>query len=172
MTPLRRMSARAEAALAGVEMPVPFDRAEFCVRLGLRRGRPFVLHAVDSTALGLPSGWWAELTDVDLILYDAKTTGYHQDDIVLHEVGHVVFDHYADRTLDEDVAAFLMPEIGRMQAQRQAARHDYGRHEEQEAEFFARLVLGRVGPDTGDEYAGLDPQHRSLLRRLDDTFGD
>ncbi len=167
----RQLRARCEALLTEVELIMPFDKREFCRRLGKRRGRPILLHGLDSAATGLPSGWWGDLADADLILYDNTTTPYHQDNIVLHEVGHVVADHYADQRLDEDVAEFMMPTIGRLQAQRQAARHDYSRQEEQEAEFFARFVLGLVRPDTGGGRSQADPQRRALLKRLDDTFG-
>ena len=176
----RRLRERCEAVLGDVELVVPFERREFCRRLAVRRGRPILVQGLDMASLGLPTGYWAETRDADLVFHDNLTSEYHQDGIVLHEVGHMVFDHYADErltanasrfSLDEDVAALLMPTIGRLQARRQAARHDYGRREEQEAEFFARFVLGLVRPDAGDGRARAEPHRRELLDRLDDTFG-
>ncbi len=176
----RRVRERCLAALADVELVVPFDRTTFCRRLAERRRRPILLRGLDMAAAGLPSGWWIEMPDVDLVLHDNLTSEYHQDGIVLHEVGHILLDHYADQrvgaqaaqlALDEDVAAHLMPTIGRLQARRRAARHGYSRQEEQEAEFFARFVLGLVRPDDSDERVTAVPQHRALLDRLDDTFG-
>lgn len=168
---LRDMRARCEELLDGLELPDPFDMHEFCRRLGTRRGRPIVLRGADTAALGLPGGVWNDMDDADLIIFNAKATGYHQIGIVLHEIGHILGNHYAGELLNEDVASALLPATGRLQLRRVAARHDYAREEEREAEFFARFVLVRVGGhlSPGDG-ATDDPRDREELDRLGDTF--
>lgn len=158
--------------LAAIVIVVPFDRVEFCRQLGERRQRPILLYGVDTAAEGLTSGLWLGCEDCDVVVYDNVTTEYHQDAIVLHEVGHILFDHYADQRLDEDAVQLLLPSSGGLQVDRIAARDghsSYSAHEEQEAEFFARLVLGRVASDSGAGATG-DPQRQSLLEGLSETF--
>ncbi len=145
----RDVRARVDALLAEVHIPTPFNAREFCRVLGAQRGRPIHLKAVDTAAVGLPSGTTYGLEEVDVILYDETTTGYHQDVIILHEAGHLIAKHPPGGLLSEDAAEFLLPEIGRQQVRRLAAREVYSTEEEQEAEYFARRVLERVSSRAG-----------------------
>ncbi len=149
-----------DALLGDITLSAPFDAAAFCQQVAARRGRPIHLRAVDTVALDLPSGVVYELDEASVILYDGTTSAYHQSGIILHEIGHLVADHYAGSLVSEDAAGRLFPEIGRHQARRRAGREAYSAQEEQEAEYFARRVLAEVGrlpgPGAGD--------------RLKDTF--
>ncbi len=151
-----------EALLAAVPVRVPFDPAEFCQRVAAWRGRPIRLKAVDTVAVGLPSGTFYEQDAADTILYDETTTFHHQCAIILHELWHLVAGHYSERTVGEDAAEFLLPLIGRGQLRRWAARDSYAATEEREAERFARRVLEIIGRRQGS----------ALADRLGETFGE
>jgi hypothetical protein len=157
---LRTVRKAVDALLKDVTLFAPFDATAFCRDIAARRGQPIYLKAVDTVALGLPSGIVFELEDASVILYDGTTSPYHQTGIILHEIGHLVADHYAGSLVSDTAAERLFPEIGRHQARRRAAREAYSAEEEQEAEYFARRVLDEVsrfpGPKAGD--------------RLKDTF--
>ena len=135
---------------------------ELCHRVGtwlLRQ--PIHLQGVDTVALGLPSGLVFQTDDDTVILYDATTTRYHQIGIVLHEVDHLVAGHLVgEDVVDQPAGSVLLPEIGRLQAQRrawggaspeEAGRGGCGAYTEpveQQAECFARRVLELAGrPD-------------------------
>ncbi|MGI8682377.1 MAG: hypothetical protein ACR2JO_09700 [Mycobacteriales bacterium] len=156
------VATRVEVLLAEVEIPVPFSVEEFCRRVAARRGRPIHLRAIDTVAVGLPSGTVFGRDDDDVILYDGLTSGYHQAGIILHEVGHLIAEHYAGSVVGEDAAEFLLPEIGRHQARRRADRESYTAQEEREAEYFARRVLELVSRRSSS----------TLDSELGSTFGE
>ena len=164
---LQSVKARVEALLAEVEIPAPFDVGEFCRLVAARRGRPIHLKAVDTAAVGLPSGTVYELPGDDVILYDGTTTAYHQMGIILHEVGHLVAGHYPGSVVSGDAAEMLLPQIGSGQARRRAKREAYTAQEEREAEYFARRVLELV---ERQRPAAGEPGQAGLLHRVEDTF--
>jgi len=160
------LTKRVDRLLAEVHLPVPFDVHEFCRLLAATRHRPMHLKAVDTETAGLPSGIVFATDDVDVVLYDATTTGYHQMVIILHEVGHLVAGHYPGRLLGGDAATQLLPEIGPHQARRVAARDGYTSEEEREAEYFARRVLELVSRRA----ASTPSADALLLERVGNTF--
>lgn len=141
---LRSVQAAVDALLAEVSLPVPFDIDHFCRDVAGRRGRRIHLKGVDTVSLGLPSGVVYELDDAWVILYDSTTTGYHQLGIILHEIGHLIADHYPGSLVSDGAIEHLLPELGRHQARRRAGREAYNQQEEREAEYFARRVLVAV----------------------------
>lgn len=157
---LRAVRRAVDALLKDVTFSAPFDVSQFCREVAAQREKPIHLKAVDTVALGLPSGLVFETDQASVILYDGITSPYHQTGIILHEIGHLVADHYAGSLVSDDAAERLFPEIGKHQARRRAAREAYSEQEEKEAEYFSRRVLDEVsrlpGPGIGN--------------RLKDTF--
>lgn len=156
--------ARCEQLLATLDIPVPLDVGEMCRRVATRRGRELKLFPQDTARDGLPSGLWADMPDRDELYYDAGTSPAHQDLIVLHELGHILFDHYPAGGLAAVIAA-ANPEVAGA-AHRMLCRGEYGEQEELEAETFATLVVERYGnaatqPRPGDG---------DLAARLRSTF--
>jgi hypothetical protein len=134
MTRLRRRFAK---ALNGLRMPDPFDVREFCDELAAHRGRPIRL--VPMRGLTDVCGLWIA-ADVDVIGYEQNTTRPHQDHIILHELGHMLCDHYPTSLTPAEQARMLLPSLDPAMVRRVLGRTGYGSAEEREAEFFASLV--------------------------------
>lgn len=77
-----------------LRIPVPWDRNVFIEKLGQMRGRAIRLVPTDTAALAdSPCGIWLACDDEDLILHEVGTTDYHIDQIVGHEIGHILLGH-------------------------------------------------------------------------------
>jgi hypothetical protein len=134
---------RAIELLAQIGLPEPFDIVEFCDRVAALRGRPVRLVPEPAGAMGEAVGLFIGLPGRDEIHYIADTSRYHQQAIILHEVGHVLADDDG-----ADVHPFPLellsgdwdPEV----IERLRGRRRYDDEQEREAEGFATAVLDRV----------------------------
>jgi hypothetical protein len=156
--------ARCEQLLTTLAVPVPFDVRELCRRVAADRGRDLVLFPLDTARAGVPSGLWVEMPHRDELYYDAMTSPAHQDLIVLHELGHMLFDHHPGGELAELVAA-ANPDVAGA-ARRMLRRDGYSDQEELEAETFATVVAQRYADQTRPASPAVD----ELAQRLQSTF--
>ncbi len=140
---LRRLRRTVEARVRSLDIPRPFDVSVLCARLGARRGREIRLRPQRMGAG--PCGLWADVAGVDYIVYEAETTQLHQDQIILHEVGHLLAAHPSEPLMEQDCLALLMPDLDPAMVRRVLGRHGYSSEQEQEAELLASLVLERAG---------------------------
>ena len=124
-------------------IPVPWDRNVFIENLGQMRGRPIRLVPADTAALAdSPCGLWLACDDEDVILHENGTTDYHIDQIVGHEIGHILLGHgrSASRTCDAAVCQAL-PDLDPDTVRAVLGRGDYASDQERDAEMFASLLL-------------------------------
>ena len=91
-------------------------------------------------AVGLFIGFAAR----DEIHYVADTSAYHQQAIVLHEVGHLLADHDGTESDEPFPLALLGDDWDPEVIERLRGRHRYHDDQEREAEGFATAVLDRV----------------------------
>jgi hypothetical protein len=129
--------------ISGQDIPVPFDVHELCARVSKRRGRPIRLRPL--TQAGLPCGMYVALPDEDHIFYSSQTPLLHQEQIILHELGHMLCGHQATSlgVLTKETISVLLPDLdpdmvdmflGR-------TRRNYSSPDEREAEIIASLIL-------------------------------
>ncbi|MEE1784163.1 hypothetical protein PUR71_14835 [Streptomyces sp. SP17BM10] len=140
-----RLRKRCQALVDGLDLPRPLSVDALCRYLEERRSRPLHLHALppEAAASGACGVWLSTATD-DHIFYEQRTARLHQEHIVLHELGHLLFDH---RTVDLDDAAgrsMLLPDLDPRTAQRFLARTNYSTYQEREAEMLASVLGARV----------------------------
>lgn len=123
-------------------IPVPWDRNVFIENLGQMRGRAIRLIPMDTAALAdSPCGLWLSCADEDLILHEVGTTEYHIDQIVGHEIGHVLLGHgQASHACDAAVCQAL-PDLDPGTVRAVLGRADYASSQERDAEMFASLLL-------------------------------
>lgn len=132
----RRLRKRCAARLRELPMPVPFDVRVLCDRVARRRGRPIRL--VPMAGLTGVCGLWLATDEADLICYEAATSPPHQEHIILHELAHVLCDHYP--SFMPEAAASLLPSLDPAMVRRVLARAGYSTEEEREAELLASLI--------------------------------
>jgi hypothetical protein len=132
------------------ELPLPkkWDRAQFINNLAEMRGRPIHLVAADTVSLaGSPCGLLIVRPDDDIIVHEAGTSEYHIDQIVRHEVGHMMLGH--DRAPIENPGArsaadlfdTVMPSISRAAIRAVLGRQDFSGDQERDAETFATMLM-------------------------------
>ncbi|OBH15912.1 hypothetical protein [Mycobacterium sp. E3247] len=129
-------------------IPVPWDRDVFVNHLSELRGRPIRLVPTDTAALAdSPCGLWLARDDDDLILHEAGTSDYHIDQIVGHEIGHIVLGHRRSRAFGIDKAREralcrqVLPDIDPDTVRAVLGRTNGGSDQERDAEMFASLLM-------------------------------
>lgn len=158
----RPIRARCAELVDALPIPVPFSMDLLVRRLGERRGKPIQLFPtmLDPHA---PCGILVSTTTIDFVCYAANTSPLHRQHIVLHEIGHLEFDHEGHRiTLTDDqpdppespagaaqhrVSAGLeqlMPHLDPSGIRRLLHRSSYHTPDEAEAELFATLAGDRI----------------------------
>lgn len=154
-----RLHRRCLARLRDLPLPAPFDVHELCERVAARRGRPIRLLPV--AGLTGVCGLWIATDTSDLICYERDTTRPHQDHIILHELSHVLCDHYPVSLS----GTALFPDLDPGMVRAVLGRAGYSSDEEREAETLASLIRQRATtrPD--------GTLHARLHDALDDDLG-
>jgi hypothetical protein len=129
-------------------IPAPWDRDAFIANVAKMRGRPITLIPTDTAALAdSPCGLWLARDDDDLILHEIGTSDYHIDQIVGHEIGHMLLGHGqnpacgADRTRETHVCREFLPDIDPETVRAVLGRTNYANDQEHDAELFASMLM-------------------------------
>jgi hypothetical protein len=137
-----RCQQRVDNLLQHTGIPNPWDINQFLDRLERHRGRDIDLCAISWTA-GDSCGAWQQREDHDVIAYAENTSGFHQDHIILHEIGHMISEHCGRCVLSEDEAQRIAPDLAPA-AFAHLLDRSTGEAEEHEAEMIASLIHQRV----------------------------
>lgn len=169
MRDLKRLRRACERQLDELRIPRPFDLDVFVASVQKQRGgrqihiRPLPIPASETS----PYGMWVATHDEDVILHEPHTTPLHRAQIVLHELGHMLFDHHSDEVVDPRILRAVMPDLDPAVVKLMLSRHDHHKREDEfQAEMFASLVLEKAGyePDPALTEDG-------LLDRIGDALG-
>jgi hypothetical protein len=155
-----------------LDIPVPFTLDRFLIETGRRRGRPIRTGTFTGAGPGVPCGLWVRTRAVDYIYCVAETTAYHRQQIVLHELAHMLLGHGEDGEA-ADVLGCALPSgsgtgpggffLGRGVA-------GYRTAEERDAENLASLIQDRAatGPAPVPSHG---PDTAALIVVLDHAWG-
>ncbi|MFE2183785.1 hypothetical protein [Streptomyces sp. NPDC059455] len=135
-----KLHRRCQAAIDRLELPHALSVEILCRHLAARRQRPLRLHPLppEAAAAGTCGMWLATDTE-DHVFYEQRTALLHQRHIILHEIGHLLFDHRTPP--DGDTGwGMLLPDLDMRTVQRLLRRTNYTTEQEQEAELFASLL--------------------------------
>lgn len=161
------LSAKEMAEVART-LPIPtrWDLHKFVANIAEMRGREIRLIGTDTvTAAGSPCGLWLVRPSDDVIVYDKNTSAYHIDQIVRHEIGHMILGHdqtAADQQAPRDSAELFgaaLPDLSPDLIRAVLGRTDFADEQEREAETFANLII----------LAGREKAHRrsrSMMRSV------
>ncbi|MBA3488204.1 MAG: hypothetical protein H0T78_01445 [Longispora sp.] len=143
MSELRELRIACEARLAGIEVPIPFNLDTFVATMAAHRGRPILLRATPVPASpDYPSGVWKAAPEVDFIYVDTTSSTWHQEHVVCHEIGHMLWGHTAS---DTELDKVLLPDLDPATVLWMLGRHEYTSEQEQQAEMMATVILARAG---------------------------
>ncbi|GAB90888.1 hypothetical protein [Gordonia rhizosphera] len=157
----RALRALVRETLRGLDLDLPLDVHQLCDRYGERRGRPIRLIAHPLPA-GMPNGVWLAASDADYFFYQANTSKLHQDQIIVHEFGHLIAGH---QMLGAVSAAAL---AGPSEEDSDAAlrRTCYSDDREWEAEMLASMILSWAGEASATVGATSDNADLRGIQRL------
>jgi hypothetical protein len=155
------LTVRCRARLAELDLPRPFDVAEFADRIGRDRGRPLVRIAHALPVDG-PRGLCLSTRDADYIVYEQATTPVHQEHIVLHEISHLLCGHAGGQSLGTEHARRLFPSLDPAVVGRVLGRTSYSTEEEQEAELLASMIQQATRGDRAPARAAVAEDLRRL----------
>lgn len=125
-------------------IPVPWDRNAFVHNLAELRGRPITLIPTDTDVIGGPCGLWLVRDHDDLILHETGTSEYHIDQIVCHELAHMLLGHRffgGDSDLEADLCREILPDIDPASVNAVLGRSTYANDQERDAEMFASILM-------------------------------
>lgn len=163
-----RCERRVDQLLGRTGLPRPWNINAFLDRLEQHRDRGIDLCAIPRTSGGC-SGAWQRHADHDVIAYAANTSGFHQDHIILHEIGHMIAEHRGRCVLSEQQAQAIAPDLAPA-AFAHLLDRSAGQAEEHEAETIASLIhqRARERPRVADDVAPADARR---LARVEYIFG-
>jgi hypothetical protein len=148
-----RLGRQCYQLLRKLELPRSFSVETLCNRLATYRDRPLYVQAIPGIAsLTGPCGIWLETEAEDFIFYESSTSRWHQDHIVLHEIGHMLRHHTATDLLPESVFEDLFPDLDQSMVTRMLGRSSYRSWQEREAEMIAGILreASGLGRDSRD----------------------
>jgi len=164
---IKALRRRCEHVLDEVDIPDPFDVDTFAATIADRRQRP--LHLLPKQTPVGPCGVWLALPAADYVFYENGTSSLHREHIILHELGHLLGEHEAHESVDDEVLRELLPGLDLAVIHRILGRTSYSAAEEQEAEMIASMVLERVGRRGAPAARGT--RHDDVIDRLTVTLG-
>ncbi|GCD32768.1 hypothetical protein OEIGOIKO_00485 [Streptomyces chrestomyceticus JCM 4735] len=157
---------RCRSKLTDITLPTPFSVEEFCRNISEQRQRPLHLHALPTHVAKMAAcGLWLATDTDDHIFFEARTAPLHQEHIVLHEIGHLLFDHQMLADGNSGGISTVLADLSPRLIQRMLARTNYSTRQEQEAEMLASLIRTHAtGPGRG-------PQRCATTDRADRALG-
>lgn len=159
-----------------LDIPEPFELHEFLTRLQRQRQREIRLMPM---AVGMdadaPSGMWISSATTDYVFFDAGAEPPRRQQIIFHEVSHVLFGHTGGLAVnDGDLAAFLLPDLPASLITRLLGRESYDTEEEREAEALATVLLQRAAARARRHRApvsGVEPGVAAVLANVEQSWG-
>ncbi|WP_223771535.1 hypothetical protein [Streptomyces huiliensis] len=182
-----RIRRRCKQLIAELALPASTDLRGLCDIVARRVGRP--IHLVPMSLDGVVSGMTATTDDGYWVVYELKTSPWHQVHIVLHEIGHLLLGHDQDPTVTEDALKVWTPSVDVATAMRRmgltmglARHHCYDNLTERETEILGTLLMEKVVPPppgqeqplegpAADLAASLGPALQHVRRVRDDGGG-
>lgn len=148
-------------------LPDPFSVSALCDSIAAQRGRKLYLHPLDKPdgVVDMPCGMWVATDVADHVFFEQQTSTFHQEHIILHELGHMICGHTIASLGDGfDPAAVGSDDTGEIVRQA-LTRASYNTVQEREAELVATLIRER-----GRQINGLSESERRLGKAL--GFGE
>ncbi|MFI1971817.1 hypothetical protein [Streptomyces cinnamoneus] len=146
-----RIRRRCKQLIQELGLPASTGLQGLCDALAGRVGRP--IHLVPMSLDGVVSGMTATTDDAFWIVYEQKTSPWHQVHIVLHEIGHLLLGHDQDPAVTEDALKVWTPSVDVATAMRRmgltmglARHHCYDNLTERETEILGTLLMAKVVP--------------------------
>jgi hypothetical protein len=127
-------------------IPVPWSMTALIDRLAQHRERPIILVPWDFSSMSNPdiSGLWLPSERGDYIFYAQAATPFQREQIIGHELGHMLLDHTPKLTdAPDELLQALVPSLSHELARRFLTRSGYKAADEAAAEEFGTRLIQR-----------------------------
>jgi hypothetical protein len=147
-----------------------FSVDALCQVISAQRGRPLHVHPLDlPTSSGLNAcGMWIATDVADHVFVEHRTSRFHQEHIILHEIGHMLCDHVTEDLPAGLTEALRGGEVDSGLARQVLARTSYTTGQEKDAELVASLILERVARRHARALGDADSRLGTILGINDD----
>ncbi|MEU9497163.1 ImmA/IrrE family metallo-endopeptidase [Streptomyces sp. NPDC048196] len=136
-----------------------------CEHLSRLSGRPIQLMPFP-LPLGSPDGLWVSAAGAEYVIYEQRLAPVHQQQVVLHELGHLICDHEATPVLTPEASRLLLPSLDPDLIRRTLGREHSQSSAEVEAEYIGTLIGRRIGTWTTEQVRPVPPEMQELAARL------
>lgn len=142
-----------------------FSVDALCEVISAQRGRPLHVHPLDlPSSSGLNAcGMWIATDVADHVFVEHRTSRFHQEHIILHEIGHMLCDHVTEDLPAGLAEALRGGEVDPGLAGQVLARTSYTTGQEKDAELVASLILERVARRHARALGGVDSRLGTIL---------
>ena len=170
MPDVERLRASCQRHLSLVPIPAPFNLRRYCDSVATHRGRPVELLESDGPFTeDHPSGAWSPMEDEDRIYFVSGLSAVHRAQVVLHEIGHMMFGHDPTAIFtDAKNVKKISPDLKPAAFRRMLFRTSFTAQSEREAEMYASLVMEQAGVGPA---APRSARHSALVDRLAESIG-
>lgn len=138
---------------------------ELCAYVGTLRQRQVHIATLALPSAG-PHGLWVSTDTRDYIFAEERLVPVHQQQVILHEIGHVVCDHDTSPVLTGDASRLLMPSLDPALVRRVMGREHGDSEAELEAELVGSLIGGLISTWNVHPTWTVPPEAREIAERL------
>jgi hypothetical protein len=131
------------AVFAALDPPAELTLESLKGLVEQQRGRKIVIRSVPHLGADHVSGLWLTLPNAELVLHAATSSELHREQIILHELAHMVLQHDLVQGEDGHVSS-LLPDLDRDTVSRVLARCDRRAEPEVAAELLADLFAAAI----------------------------
>ncbi len=161
------------AMVRDLDIPDPFDIKTFCANLTLLIDKPVHLlpqtpHESDSNG-SYSCGSCYSTKEGHYIAYEHATSQLHQEHIILHEIGHLLFEHVGGKR-ENFPARLLHPDLDPKMVDGFFRRTVYLEDNEIEAELIASMIQTRIQRRVPLRDHEVTPEVAKLVKMLNSTF--
>ncbi|MBO0657258.1 hypothetical protein J1792_32460 [Streptomyces triculaminicus] len=136
-----------------------------CEHVGRLHGRPIHLVPLE-LPLGSPDGLWVSAEGQDYVFFEQRLAPVHQQQVILHEFGHVICDHDASPVMTEQSSTLLLPSLNPNMVRRVLGREHSQAEAEVEAELVGSLIGRQISSWSVERTCAMPPEARELVARL------
>lgn len=136
---------RVTRLVESLTVPDPWDVTAFVDSVAAARKKAIrVIPSPNLDGVSLPCGVWVGRESDDLILYAERTSRYHAEQIIMHELGHMLLGHGGHAGADgRRGVGELLPDLDVDTVRQVLGRSAFDTEQEREAELFASLVMSQ-----------------------------
>jgi hypothetical protein len=172
---MKAMRRACAALVRDLDLPLPAEPEQvieaLCGRMKQRLGRE-VHHRLVAFPPDTVSGLWVATDTAHYVLCEERTSPWHQLLITCHEFWHMEADHRTSVPVGEGVDRALFPSLDERTVARIVARRTHCSAEaEQEADFFASMLMARVSRWLPEQTWTVPDSAADVVRRLETALG-